>query len=74
MNKSLVVITLFLGFLVAANKSEASVGTINIFKSMEKMQSNPWDPRTGEEASRSQDDSGREVIPEPEHSEGETEE
>lgn len=74
MSKSLVVITLFFGFLVAANKTEASVGAINIFKSMQTMQSNPWDPRTGEEANHSADDSGREIIPEPEHSEGETEE
>ena len=74
MNKSFAVITLFFGFLVSINKAEASVGTINIFKSMQTMQSNPWDPRTGEEASHSPDDSGREIIPEPEHSEGETEE
>jgi len=72
MNKSVVVITLFAGFLVAAQKAEATVNQINIFKKMETLQGNPWDPLA--ETQSDTNSSGREVLPEPEQSESETEE
>lgn len=71
MNRTLLVISLFVASLVVAQKSEAAVSNVNIFKGMVKAQNNPWDPR-GKEASSPADDSGREAIPEPENSEQET--
>ncbi len=72
MKKSLVIITLFLGFFVASHNAEAAVTNNNIFKSMKTLQFNPWDPRV-EEESKETDSSGKE-DPEPEQSESETEE
>ena len=72
MNKSLLVITLFIGVLFAAGKTEANVANTNFFKGMQTLQNNPWDPR--EETNAKEDSSGREALPEPEQSEAETEE
>ena len=61
MNKVLVFITLFVGILMNANKTEATVKSINIFKGMETLQNSPWDPH---EESKSSDDTGTESPPE----------
>jgi hypothetical protein len=74
MNKVLVLFTLVLGYLVTTNNAEAAVVNNNIFKGMNSLQNNPWDPRTGEEADKERDSSGREALPEPESEESETEE
>lgn len=78
MNKLLGAIAFFAVFLMAENTAHADENTGSSLNKMgkhiEKPLDNPWDPRKGGEASSSQDDSGKEALPEPEQSESMTEE
>lgn len=81
MSKALVIFTLFVGILVVAPKSEAAVGHVDTFKGINTLQNNPWDPRGNEIQGKDdtattdkRDGSGKEVLPEPEQSESQTEE
>jgi hypothetical protein len=73
MNKSLLMVAIFVGCLAAAQKAEAATENENNYKSLDTTHNSPWDPR-GHEAAGNKDSTGAEVIPEPEQSESDTEE
>lgn len=57
MNRLVVIVTLFLGVFVLANKAEASVKHTNDFESFQTAKNSPWDPREEESA---RDDTAKE--------------
>jgi hypothetical protein len=71
MNKSLVLITLFLGVMVSANKTEAFASKANDFKELRTLQNSPFDPRQGarDEKSETSDDTGRDDLPQQQQAE-----
>ncbi len=61
MNKSIVLIALFCGAFFGVNKAEATVGLPKIFKGLESVQLNPFDPRKPREE---QEDESKDDHPE----------
>lgn len=65
MNKTLFLAALFFGIFVFANKTEALASKVSFFKSIETLQSSPFDPRQGarDEKNETADETGRDDLP-----------